>query len=399
VGGPHAMEPIGSLTIYSLLSLLGGRNADLANADVEWNIIPCIDPDGAVLNEGWTQQPFSFDLFVRNYFVQPRASQPDFSFPIAYKSLVFDSMSHEARILQQVLDIVRPDFYFRLHDYGPFGGSWFALSRDIGASYYEELHALTDANRIAVQQSTPPYLRQYASGIREIPTFRLYYDYLESHDIPIPRDWLSGKFGTSSGEYALQVNSDALLFVAELTYGSHPYEASDRATGENLRHLSLRVDADSKYLAAVILEEWDRLEKRLNSSSLFYDKISRELIEDRDTFHEGVTQWYQPSIRELLHGREIGRMATERDQLDVYLTRLRFLCHAHAFIRLLWSSERSSQMDAALRRLNPLFASALFDIDATVGLDRFRAADPTTLAKVQLGSGLIALNSVLETRA
>src|SRR5687767_9246234 len=43
VGGPHAMEPIGSLTVFSLLTLLNQGNQALLEADVEWHIVPCID--------------------------------------------------------------------------------------------------------------------------------------------------------------------------------------------------------------------------------------------------------------------------------------------------------------------------------------------------------------------
>src|SRR5262249_39631282 len=66
VGGPHCMEPIGSLTVYSLMHMLQGRSPALLEADVEWHIVPCIDPDGALRNEEWTQRPFTLENYIRN---------------------------------------------------------------------------------------------------------------------------------------------------------------------------------------------------------------------------------------------------------------------------------------------------------------------------------------------
>ena len=67
VAGPHADEPIGSLTVFSLLTLLKNSNEELLKQDIEWHIVPCVDPDGAKLNEGWTQRPFTHKNFMKNF--------------------------------------------------------------------------------------------------------------------------------------------------------------------------------------------------------------------------------------------------------------------------------------------------------------------------------------------
>src|SRR5258708_5528075 len=59
VGFIPPAEPIGGLTIASLLTLWQREHKSLRDADVEWHVVPCIDPDGAKLNEGWSQQEFT----------------------------------------------------------------------------------------------------------------------------------------------------------------------------------------------------------------------------------------------------------------------------------------------------------------------------------------------------
>jgi len=52
-----------------------------------------------------------------------------------------------------------------------------------------------------------------------------------------------------------------------------------------------------------------------------------------------------------------------------------------------------------IERLEQVFDDALLELATHVDLGALEVIDCDTLAKVQLGSGLIALNSVLESRA
>ena len=124
VGFPHANEPIGGLTVLSLLRLL--REGALADAGVEWHIVPCIDPDGAVLNEGWSQTDFTLRNYLRNFHRQELRDQVECSFPIHYKKLLFDQPVTEAQILMRLLKGIRPDFYYPLHNSTGTGAAWCA---------------------------------------------------------------------------------------------------------------------------------------------------------------------------------------------------------------------------------------------------------------------------------
>src|SRR5262245_56660381 len=61
---PHPNEPIGGLTVLTLMSLLRRHHPTLVNLPVEWHFIPCPDPDGVLLNEGWMRKPFTFERYM-----------------------------------------------------------------------------------------------------------------------------------------------------------------------------------------------------------------------------------------------------------------------------------------------------------------------------------------------
>jgi len=397
VAGPQAMEPVGGLTVYGLMTLFEQDDPALVGADVEWNVVPCIDPDAALLNEDWYTRPYSLASYLRGFYMQPRPEQVDFSFPIAYKRLAFDVPSVEAQVLRQIIDDLRPDFYFTLHNYGlPAGGTWFALSRDIGAEHYEAVYELLREQGVTLQPQTVAGLTQFSAGMRELPTIRKWYDRLEEQGVPIPEEMLGGKLGASSHEHVLDLRPDSLVFVVEIPYGTHPGEASDDDTGESLRRLKLRIDADNKFLATAILEEWENTRADLDEASPFYRKIHAELVDAKDTLHIGVTEWYARPIQELLFSPMYAGTAKESDRIAAFmLPRALFLCNAYVFVRLLKASPQTDAVRRAIERLEALFDEALEQLDAELDLPALRVYDCDTLARVQLGCGLIAVNSLL----
>lgn len=399
VGGPHAMEPMGSLTILALLDQLEQNERALLDLDVTWHVIPCIDPDGAVLNEAWTQQPFEIASYVRNLYIQPRPEQVEFSFPIAHEQLIYDGISHEAAILRGILDTVRPDFFFSLHNFGIVGGAWFALSRDIGCAAYDRIGALLDAHGMPLQGEGGGIYADYAPGMREIPTFRKYYDHLKAHGLPIPEELLQGKTGASSQEYLLDINPHALVFVAELTHGTHPSELSDAPTTHNLRQLKLHVDADEKFLTAALVEAWDAVEADLDPECPYYRKIAAELIAARETLHEGVTAWYVQPIQLILGERGDNRIARERDVIEIYRRHSLFLANAHVFLRMLMAACPSTSVTRAITELAPLFDTMIANLEAVFLPSGYRSFSCTALARAQFGAGLIALDACLRGAA
>jgi len=398
-GFPHCHEPVGGMTVLSLMRLLEQGHPQLNRLDVEWHIVPCIDPDGALLNESWTQQPFTFANYMRKRHVQSWLEQVDCSFPIAYKKLHFDQPSKEAAVLKSLLEQIRPDYFFSLHNSIAAGGAWYPISRDIDSMYYSELHGLREEYGIPLQATIAheKWCRQFAPGIYEMFSVTHLYDDLE-RTLASPENYL--QMGGASWDYLQQLNPQALVFVAELPHVKYPRDAVREETRQNVRRLKLHLDAENKFLLTAILEEWDKVAESVDSASPFYRKTVREIVSLRDKLVEGVPLTLGASTtRELLFNPAYGKTATRAQLIDIHIgDRFNVLCHSYEFVSLLKASRQTTTIRAAINRLDTLFDEALSEVDRNVGFDACEVLDCDTLARVQLGSGLIALNAVLEAR-
>lgn len=396
VAFPHPNEPIGGLTVFSLMSLLNAGHPQLVQADVEWHIVPCIDPDGARLNEGWSQQEFTFDGYLRHFHRQELRDQAECSFPLHYKRLVFDQPTPEAKVLKELLTQIRPDFYYSLHNLPTGGGAYYLLTRDIEQKYHRELYGLLEQHRVPLQAAPGfgDWMAGFGPGIREFVTTRSYYDFLEKTQ-PRPEEVV--QFGACSYEYLAEIKNSAMTFVAELPLVRHPSDGSSVPTGQNLRQLRLRMDAENKFVATVILEEWQRVKADLDTASPFYRKVFNGVISTKDQLHDGLPFWPYKT-RDVLLNPAYSRTMTEGERLIVYQEQFFLLCQYYEFVRLLQASAQSAAVRQATGRLESLFNGALDDLRKAIRFEDFEVIDCNTLAMVQLGSGLVVLNSILEQR-
>jgi len=392
------MEPIGGLTVYSLLLALLNGNPALCGADVEWHIVPCIDPDGAKLNESWSQQPFSFHKYLRGFYLEPPADQVDTSFPITHKKLSVDRPSNEATILKHIMDQSRPDFFFSLHN-TLVGGTFCFVSRDIGSSWYRQIAELMQQEGFTVQRR--PLWREmsasFADGVVEMFSIRRYYDYLEkTSDSPET----AIHFGAGSWDYLAEIKPDALTFVAEMGYVRHPWDDSNEVLDVNFRQFLLRLDAESRYIATVMLAEWETVKSDVDPASPFYAAlINAKFLATLQELTEGRAQLGRYPLSEILRNPEYDRPMTAGDQLSACVDSIYFLAARCQFLRLLKASAQTDAIRSATQRLERFFDEAFTQIIGNhINLNAFEAYDARTLARVQMGSGLLALNSVLEAR-
>lgn len=399
VGFPHCHEPVGGMTVAALIRLLAQRHHGLAAADLEWHIVPCIDPDGAILNEGWTQAPFSFERYMKNRHVQPWLNQVDCSFPISYKGLQFDRPSPEARILKQLLDAIRPDFFFSLHNSIAIGGIWYPISRDLGEHCHRDLADLRKQYDIPLQESIAHqrWCAQYAAGIYEMFSVKRLYDDLERR-VASPAEFV--KMGAASWDYLSEIHAEAVTFVAELPHARYP-DVAVTHRDESQRALRLRLDAANKLLLAAILEEWQRVEHEVNGDSPHFQKVVNEIVSIGANLSEGVPLTLSAaSTHDLQFNPMYSADYSQQELCDIYVgERFNVLCHAYEFVRLLKSSERTPAIVAAEARLERIFDEAFAEMSQAISLERIPILDCDTLVRVQLGSGLIALNAALSSRA
>lgn len=398
VAFPHCHEPIGGMTISALMGLLAQGHTALRHLDVEWHVVPCIDPDGATLNEGWTQAPFSFERYMKYRHVQPWLDQVDCSFPISYKALKFDRPSREAEVLKQLLDEIRPDFFFSLHNSIAAGGAWYPISRDLGRACYHNLKDLRQQYGIPLQETIAHqrWCAQYDPGIYEMFSVKHMYDDLEK-TVSSPAEFV--RMGAASWDYLGEINEGAITFVAEIPHAIYG-EGAPRASGENQRQLRLKLEADNRYLLTAILEEWEQVRTDVDPESPYYRKTTQEIVSIRDKLPEGVPLTLSAaSTRDLLFNPAYSRPITAQERCDIYIgDRFNVLCHAYEFVRLLKDSAPTLGVTRARNRLEGIFDHAFSEMSRAIDLEHIPILECDTLVRVQLGSGLIALDAAIEAR-
>lgn len=396
VGFPHCKEPVCGMTVFALVTLLRSGIESLCNADVTWHIVPCIDPDGAKLNEAWTQQEFSLERYMKNFYVQAPRDQVDMSFPISYKKLKWNEPSKEAGILKGILDEVKPDFFYSLHNSWT-GGAFYYLSRDVGCKIHGGISEFLRREKFPLQ--TRPIwkevCRQFAPGIVETWSIKKHYDKLEQ-TASSPEKLL--RFGGASWDYLAEVKPESLTLLNEMGYVRHPLDESSREVEGSLRQFKLRIDADTKYLGTVLLEEWQRVREDVDTGHPVYRAIARGgVLPERDNLCDGGRPLSLHPTADILFNPEHAKAMTEGDLFQAIMVDGGFwgLCQSYSFVRLLKASKKSERIERAIARLERTYDDALAEIDRHVDLKAAWTVDCDTLARVQLGSGLIVLNSMI----
>lgn len=396
VAGPHAHEVIGGLTAYGLLDLLQNGCPGLVDADIEWNVVPCIDPQGAKLNEGWSQAPFDVRGFVQGMYVESPRKQVDSAFPISYKALlVTEPCSAEAWALKAILDEVRPDFYYCLHS-AFAGGAFFLCSVDLGRDTWERLydHLRRFDFPLRLEPQWSEFLAQYSTGVSETYRTSKHYDYVAA---VVERPEESFTLGGTSSDYLESIKPEAITFMAEFTYFMHPMTESTRQTDTNLRRFKLQIEAEAKYIGSLLMEAWSECADDLDRNSPFYEVAANWIVPSRQRIVDGGLPLSRYPTRDTLFNPAYSRAMTEGEKFNACVVNdgLKLLAVNHQLVRLLDASPATPRIVKARRVLERAFNDAISVIDREVGLGAIEVFDCDRLARLQLGSGLIALNAFL----
>ncbi|MFQ6076006.1 MAG: M14 family zinc carboxypeptidase, partial [Candidatus Bathyarchaeia archaeon] len=127
IGFPHPNEPIGSLTIEYLSKRLVEDDLLREELNFTWYFVKVSDVDGARLNEGWFKGKYDNLTHMLNFYRTPSSKQVEWTFPIEYKTLKWDGIPPETRSIMNLIDLVKPNFVFTLHN-SAFGGVYFYVS-------------------------------------------------------------------------------------------------------------------------------------------------------------------------------------------------------------------------------------------------------------------------------
>ena len=132
VGAPHPNEPIGCLTIVSMIESFVSNPEPFDNLGFRWSFIPCIEPDGLKLNRGWLKSARSPKQYFEHFYRPPLHHQAEYTFPLATDNWKFNLPTKGNLAWRTALEQIRPDLLVSLHN-AEYGGVFYMLSRPIPA--------------------------------------------------------------------------------------------------------------------------------------------------------------------------------------------------------------------------------------------------------------------------
>lgn len=304
---PHPNEPIGALTAGELARQLCEDDALRSSLDVTWHVVPCIDPDGTRLNEGWFKGPFTRSHYARHFYRPASHDQVEWTFPFSYKDAYFDAVLPETLALMRLIDDVRPAFICSLHN-AETGGVYYYLSHE-APGLYPALHAIPARLGLPLDRGEPEaaYAPVFAPAIFGQLSRAQSYDYLEEAG----QDPSDSSHGESSSHYAARYGTFTL--VSELPYWADPTADDDSPTDERYADLLLRQADGQAEVVAAMRAAFETAGEALTLETPFL-RASRFFVETLDQ-HVEVTRWRaakpenarpataaeRTSVRELVH--------------------------------------------------------------------------------------------------
>ena len=213
---PHPNEPIGSLTVEFTARFLAENPTFTENTGYTWYLIKAMDVDGAKLNEGWFKGDFDPITHARNYYRPPFHEQIEWSFPIEYKKLKFDSPTPGTKALMKLLEDTKPCFLYSLHNAG-FCGVYFYVSEDI-KTMCDEFQELVKNDDLPLHEGEPEmeFGQKLYPGIYKQLTVRAGYDFYEKQGVDISNFI---KIGAGSYDYLQEVaGKDNFCLICEMPY-------------------------------------------------------------------------------------------------------------------------------------------------------------------------------------
>ena len=274
-GFPHPNEPIGSLTVEFLSRYLAENPEFTENTGYTWYLIKAMDIDGAKLNEGWFKGEFDPVKHARNYYRPPFHEQIEWSFPIEYKLLKFDSPTPATQALMKLLESTKPYFLYSLHNAG-FCGIYFYVSHDI-KEMCMEFQDLVKNEDLPLHEGEPEmeFGNKLYSGIYERMGIRQGYDYYEKQGVDLNS---YAKIGAGSYDYLQDIaGTDNFFLICEMPY------VYDRALGNsnesefNRRELILEDVKERKKFYSQMKKIFKQIRPFCNKESRLYSTVSTNM--------------------------------------------------------------------------------------------------------------------------
>lgn len=225
-GCPHPNEPMGAMMLEYFSRALAEDDQLREDLGYTWYLIKSIDVDGTQLNEKWFKGPITLSNYARNYFRPAGYEQVEWTFPFQYKKYSYDKPIPETQALMKLIDELKPDFMYSLHNAG-FGGTYWYITKEI-KEIWDQLHQASHKQNIPLHLGEPEvnYIVPYAPAIFPMISSKETYDYNEKYSSVPPEEMM--KTGTSSADYALNQGYNTVTLVTELPYFYEPRIQSDK---------------------------------------------------------------------------------------------------------------------------------------------------------------------------
>ncbi|MFC4456139.1 M14 family zinc carboxypeptidase [Deinococcus sonorensis] len=284
---PHPNEPIGAMLVQFLVEAL--LKDERLRGAYTWHLLPCVDPDGTRLNEGWFAGPFTVRAYARSFYRPRGEEQVEWTFPISYKRYTWDAPIPETQALMAALQDTRPSFVYSLHNAG-FGGVYYYLSSDVPAAY-PGFYRIPEALGLFLSKGEPevPWAEQHAPAIFGMLSVPDAYEYYETYTDIDPVAMMHG--GGSSVDYLKSVGLEgAVTLITELPYFQAPAVADETKLPITRREVLLAgLDHDTE-ISEALTGLLDRIEPEMTLDSRFW-RASSGFIRSGANAIESQRQW------------------------------------------------------------------------------------------------------------
>jgi len=269
---PHPNEPIGSMTLEFLSHYLAENREFTKKTGFTWYLIKGIDVDGAILNEGWFKGDFNPLKYAKNFYRPAPYEQVEWSFPIIYKKLKFDTPAPETQSLMNLIQNLKPKFMYSIHNSG-FGGVYFYISYGIG-NIFDDLVNFVKREQLPLHLGEPEAasIKKLHDGIFQMFGIQNQYDYLVEMSIENPQEFI--KNGTSSYDYLKRiVGEDSFTLVCEMPYFYNNSIGDTSLTEFERRKLRMQSLEYQKEIAIEMKRNFRHIKKFCDKSTRMYTAV------------------------------------------------------------------------------------------------------------------------------
>jgi hypothetical protein len=313
IGGVHPNEPIGFHTARVLAEDLLAEPAFFDRFDATWHIVPCIDPDGARLNEGWFADPGDRSHYARNFYRPAPQEQVEWSFPLNYKNAYFDRPMPETDAVMRLMVETEPSLLVGLHN-AELGGVYYYVSRELPGAV-AALHAIPQSLGLPLDAGEPESsdLVALAPAVFRAPLATEHYDHLEALGV----DPTLEVGGGGSADYAARFGT--LTLIAELPYWTHPDALDTAPSGTSYDEVLRAKAAGLRELGTVLADALAAAAPHLSIESPFL-RASRAFVPMMTVVGDGEAA--RAEVPESRRPATVAEVFTNADVLRCF--RLRF---------------------------------------------------------------------------